>query len=202
MSHIFTHIFLFRKVGRMYFLNLGVKGLKGEFTLDQYWENGATLVRYWYRLQNLGIDFKIVLHMTWMKFRFICRSRGTGKSAENPRTTWLQNVRRPGCQATSSWSVALEILALIKPSVLATRLRATSSSSLWRVEARHCSRGTRVTSLLCLDSSMSLRKLQSKAGTHQQIQVCHWVNMQMTSLPCGVRRHSDVNQYNSKWKSA
>ena len=26
-SHYLTHIFLFRKVGRMYFLNLGVKGL-------------------------------------------------------------------------------------------------------------------------------------------------------------------------------
>ena len=26
-SHYLTHTFLFRKVGRMYFLNLGVKGL-------------------------------------------------------------------------------------------------------------------------------------------------------------------------------
>ena len=29
-SHYLTYTFLFRKVGRMYFLNLGVKGLKGD----------------------------------------------------------------------------------------------------------------------------------------------------------------------------
>ena len=73
-SHYLTYTFLFRKVGRMYFLNLGVKGLNIIFQIEHdpiwttnttgqplYDTNGTHVIKIWkYRL-SYGYDWHITV---------------------------------------------------------------------------------------------------------------------------------------------
>ena len=83
-SHYLTHIFLFRKVGRMYFLNLGVKGL-----------NSFLLTMTWSRRRRVEYDVRSTWSNSW-----------TGSAVDTAGNCWFLGSLQASTMNSDVWRAA------------------------------------------------------------------------------------------------